>query len=91
MPTEIITKVDLEFIRIQPLNDIRQLQGLSVVQKPTKEWLKSAEVRKLLNISAGTLRNLRINGKLSLLKSVGYIFTVTGILKNYFNNSHILP
>uniref|UniRef100_UPI0025C5CFA9 helix-turn-helix domain-containing protein n=1 Tax=Flavobacterium sp. UBA6046 TaxID=1946552 RepID=UPI0025C5CFA9 len=33
-----------------------------------KQWLKSNEVRKLLNISPGTLQNLRINGTLSYTK-----------------------
>ena len=72
MPTEIITKDDLEYFRLQLLNDLKQLQ-VSVDQKPTKEWLKGSEVRKLLNISAGTLQNLRITGKLQSTK-VGGIY-----------------
>lgn len=73
MPAEIITKEDLEYFRIQLLNDLRQLQ-VSVTQKPPKEWLKGSEVKKLLNISAGTLQNLRINGKLQSTKVGGIYF-----------------
>ncbi|MBS1668943.1 MAG: helix-turn-helix domain-containing protein [Bacteroidetes bacterium] len=73
MPTEIITKEDLESFRVRLLNDLKQLQ-VSVAQKPTKEWLKGAEVRKMLNISAGTLQNLRITGKLQSTKVGGIYF-----------------
>ena len=41
--------------------------------KPSK-WLKSSQVRKLLNISPGTLQNLRINGELSYTKVGGILF-----------------
>jgi len=34
----------------------------------SKKWLKSSEVRKLLNVSPGTLQNLRINGTLRFSK-----------------------
>ncbi len=73
MSTEIITKEDLEYFRLQLLNDLKQLQ-VSVAQKPAKEWLKGSEVRKLLNISAGTLQSLRINGKLQSTKVGGIYF-----------------
>lgn len=73
MPTEIITKEDLEYFRIQLLNDLKRLQ-VTVSQKPSKEWLKGIEVRKMLNISPGTLQNLRINGKLHSTKVGGIYF-----------------
>jgi Helix-turn-helix domain len=73
MSTEIITKEDLECFRIQLLDDLRQLQA-TLTQRPTKEWLKGKEVRKLLNVSAGTLQNLRINGKLQFTKVGGIYF-----------------
>jgi hypothetical protein len=37
-------------------------------QGQSKKWLKSSEVRKMLNISPGTLQNLRINGTLRFTK-----------------------
>lgn len=57
MSVEIITKEDLQLFRLQLLEDIKQI----VKQEPSKRWLRSREVRKLLNISAGTLQNLRVN------------------------------
>lgn len=39
-----------------------------------KKWLKSIEVRKLLNISPGTLQNLRINGTLRFTKIGGMLY-----------------
>jgi hypothetical protein len=73
MLTEIITKEDLEYFRLQLLNDLKQL-NLSAAQKLPKEWLKGSEVRKLLNVSAGTLQNLRISGKLQSIKVGGIYF-----------------
>ncbi|MCT3810120.1 helix-turn-helix domain-containing protein [Elizabethkingia anophelis] len=72
MAVEIITREDLNEFRTRLLDDLRELiQG-----KPTqnKKWLKSAEVRKLLNISSGTLQNLRINGTLSYTRVGGTMY-----------------
>lgn len=78
MAVEIITREDLNEFRNQLLNDLKEI----ILSKPqqTKQWLKSNEVRKLLNISPGTLQNLRINGTLSYTK-------IGGIL--YYDNSDI--
>ena len=62
MSVELITKDDLEIFRQALLADIKSLLGKSDQQ--VKEWLKPAEVRKLLGISAGTLLTLRATGKL---------------------------
>lgn len=43
-------------------------------QDKNTEWLRSAQVRKMLNISAGTLQHLRINGGLPFTKVGGTIF-----------------
>jgi hypothetical protein len=40
-------------------------------QGQSKQWLKSVDVRKMLNISPGTLQNLRINGTLRYTKIGG--------------------
>lgn len=61
MSVEIITKEDLAMFRVQLLDDLKQM--LSTKETP-KRWLRSKEVRKLLNISAGTLQQMRINGTL---------------------------
>jgi hypothetical protein len=72
MAIEIITKQDLEEFRVVLLNDIKEI--FQNKAEPTKKWLKSKEVRKLLNISPGTLQTLRINNTLSYTKIGGIIY-----------------
>jgi len=62
MNLEVITKEDLKEFKNEMLSEIKQL--MQPGQGQSKQWLKSAEVRKLLKISPGTLQNLRINGTL---------------------------
>lgn len=54
MAIEIITKEDLEAFRLNLLNDITKIFQQNPDSK--KQWLKSKEVRTLLNISTGTLQ-----------------------------------
>lgn len=72
MAIEVITKEDLNEFRILLLNDFREI--LNNNTQPTKQWLKSKEVRKLLNISPGTLQTLRINKTLSYTKIGGILY-----------------
>jgi hypothetical protein len=73
MATEIITTDDLREFKMELLDEIRQLfkehNG-----EPSKKWLKSYEVRKILNISPGMLQNLRLNGTLPYTKIVGVMY-----------------
>ena len=73
MGAEIITKDDLQQFRRELLQDLKQLLT-AVSSKPAKEWLKGSEVRKLLGISANTLQNLRVTGKLGSSKIGGIHF-----------------
>ena len=72
MNVELITKEDLKNLKTEMLNEIRQL--IKPGQSENKQWLKSADVRKLLNISPGTLQNLRINGTLRYTKIGGMMY-----------------
>jgi hypothetical protein len=78
MAVQIITIEDLNEFRSLLLNDLKEI--INSKPQQTKQWLKSNEVRKLLNISPGTLQNLRINGTLSYTK-------IGGIM--YYNHSDI--
>ena len=78
MAIEVITREDLNEFRSLLLNDLKEIIHSNPQQ--AKQWLKSKEVRKLLNISPGTLQNLRINGTLTYTK-------VGGIM--YYDNSDI--
>ncbi len=73
MAAEIITVEDLQTFKSELISDIKQLLKEQTGQ-PVKKWLKSYEVRKLLNISPGTLQNLRINGTLPYTKIGGVMY-----------------
>jgi len=72
MAIEVLTKEDLNEFRTLLLSDFKEL--LKSTPQQTKQWLKSKEVRKLLNISPGTLQTLRINKTLSYTKIGGIIY-----------------
>jgi hypothetical protein len=72
MQVELITRQDLAAFKNELLTEIKAL--LQPGQGQSKQWLKSAEVRKLLNISPGTLQNLRINGTLRYTKIGGMMY-----------------
>ena len=73
MAIEVITKEDLYEFRDLLINDFKEILK-SKPQQQQKQWLKSNEVKKLLNISSGTLQNLRVNGTLAYSKIGGMIF-----------------
>jgi hypothetical protein len=73
MAATIITVEDLKEFKIELLEQIKKIVE-SQNTASIKKWLKSTEVRKLLNISPGTLQNLRINGTLSYTKIGGTIY-----------------
>ena len=64
MAIEVITKEDLQEFRILLVNDFKKTLLDVVKPQPVRPWLRSKDVRKILNISAGTLFNLRVTGKL---------------------------
>ena len=72
MQVELISKEDLKVFKSELLQEIKQL--MQPGQGQSKQWLKSNEVRKMLNISPGTLQNLRINGTLRFSKIGGMMY-----------------
>ena len=72
MNVELVTKEDLRELENNLLNAIKLIN--KPAQGEVKKWLKSVEVRKLLNISPGTLQNLRINGTLRYTKIGGIMY-----------------
>lgn len=65
MNFEIITKKDLDELKKEIINKMATMLNGNAKQK---KWLKSADVREMLNISPGTLQNLRVNGTLPYTK-----------------------
>ncbi|PTQ93646.1 helix-turn-helix protein [Mucilaginibacter yixingensis] len=71
MAVEIITREDLEVFKKDLINEIKKLLGRE--RSTDSEWIRSNQVRKMLNISPNTLQNLRVAGSLKYTK-VGGIF-----------------
>ena len=68
----LITKEDLQDFKKELLQDITSIfENNSTAQK---QWLRTSEVKKLLNVSSGTLQNYRINGTLSYKKLGGSLY-----------------
>ncbi|MBU3011385.1 helix-turn-helix domain-containing protein [Polaribacter vadi] len=60
MNIEIVSREEFNSFKQEVLEALKPIGNIS----NSKKYLRSAEVRKLLNISAGTLQNMRINGDL---------------------------
>jgi hypothetical protein len=73
MATNIITLEDLQVFKQELFAELQKLL-LQKQTTPTRKWLKSNEVRRLLLVSPGTLQSLRINGTLPYTKIGGVIF-----------------
>jgi hypothetical protein len=69
------------------LNDLKEIIQSKTQQ--SKQWLKSNEVRKLLNISPGTLQNLRINGTLSYTKIGGIMYYDNTDIEKLLNGNNV--
>lgn len=85
-----ITKDDLRQFGLLLVEQIRQL--LSEGNKTENAvadfgWLKGRAVRKLLDISAGSLQNLRISGKIRYKKVLGsYYYNRSDLMKLFGEN-----
>ncbi|QQT43504.1 Helix-turn-helix domain [Sphingobacterium multivorum] len=75
MVFDILTKEDLQQFKKELFEEIRQvLKRENSAGIGDKEWLRSREVRKKLDISPGTLQNLRITGTLPYKKIGGSMY-----------------
>jgi len=73
MPREIITTDDLREFKIELLDEIKKLLKSSSTAG-TKKYLKSSEMKRMFNVTSGTLQTLRINGTLPYTKIGSLIF-----------------
>lgn len=73
MPANIITTDDLREFKMELLDDIKNILN-NQSKGRLKKYLKSSEVMDLLQVSPGTLQNLRINGTLPYTKVGGIIY-----------------
>ena len=88
MSTSIITTDDLREFKLELLQDIKKLMTQQASGK-LKKYLKSSEVMKMLQISPGTLQNLRINGTLPYTKIGGIIFYDTEEIQKVMHGHRI--
>jgi len=72
MSVNILTTEDLQHFKSELFSELKSIFKTEV--QPTKKWLKSDEVKKILKVSPGTLQTLRINGTLQYTKIGGIIY-----------------
>ena len=70
---KLVTLADLDQFRCALMKELRCLLNQKHVGAQ-KRWLKSHEVRRLLQISPGTLQHLRDSGQLPFTKLGGIIY-----------------
>ena len=71
---QLVTLADLELFKSDLLISIKGLLTDTKSPATGKQWLKSYQVKKLLNISTGTLQNLRSNATLPFTRIGGLIY-----------------
>jgi hypothetical protein len=70
---QLVTSTDLEKFKEQMLSEMRRLLAGGGIQQ-SKQWLKSREVRKLLDVSPGKLHAMRVSRQLSFMRIGGVIY-----------------
>lgn len=88
MPTSIITTDDLREFKMELLDDIKNLLAKQASGR-IKKYLKSSEVMDLLQVSPGTLQNLRINGTLPYTKVGGIIYYDAEEIQNVMDANRV--
>jgi hypothetical protein len=63
MNIEVITREEFNSFKKEVLEALKPVSN-----NPERKFLRSSEMRKMFNISAGTLQNMRINGTLPYSK-----------------------
>lgn len=84
---DVLTKDDLRQFRMLLVNDIRKIMQETETDEKDNiqaEWLKSRAVRKLLDMSPGSLQNLRVTKKVRFKRVLGSYYYNHEDLKNLF-------
>ena len=69
-----MSKEDLVALKVELIKEIKEILDEKTDEGISQQWLRSADVRKLMGISAGTLQNFRINGTMPYRKVGGIMF-----------------
>ncbi|MDR6761877.1 hypothetical protein J2Y38_002086 [Flavobacterium sp. 2755] len=90
--SEAVTKEDLKQFGLLLLDKIRIIMNETTnrqTELADPEWLKSKAVRKLLDISAGSVQNLRMTQKIRFKKVLGsYYYNKEDLLKLFKDESN---
>lgn len=73
MKVELVTKDDLQEFKAELLAELKKLVTPNG-KETSKSWLKSREVRKMLEISPGKLHALRVSKQLPFVRLGGVIY-----------------
>ena len=86
---QLMTVAHMQIFKDEMLAEIRQM-----LKDPTggraKQWLKSTEVRKLLNISPGKLQTMRKSGTITFTRIGGAIYYDKEDIDQMFENNKVL-
>lgn len=84
--SEYVTKDDLRQFSLLIIDEIRRIKP-DIKNDVDLEWLKSRAARKMLTMSAGSLQNLRITGKVRYRKVLGsYYYNRADLMKLFAGN-----
>ena len=85
---EQVTKDDLRQFGMLIIGEVKKIiqSGPGEKNDLHPEWLKSRVVRKLLDMSAGSLQNLRITGKVRFKKVLGSYYYSKADIMDLFND-----
>ncbi|MBN2743983.1 MAG: helix-turn-helix domain-containing protein [Marinilabiliaceae bacterium] len=87
MQIDFITSQDLHEFKFELLQEIKQILNTQSGGNGGQKWLKTKEVLKLLNISAGTLQQMRNNGTMPFSRIGGTIFYDSEKIKQLIQES----
>ena len=85
---QLVTTADLENFKSDMLDEIRKIVKMGD-NHPQKKWLKSSEVRKLLEISPGKLYWLRSSRQLEFMRIGGVIYYDREDITKMFEKSKV--
>jgi len=86
---DLVTMEDLNQFKGDLLESLGQLLKGKGDSDGGKKWMRSADVRRMLGISPGTLQNMRINGDLSYTKVGGTMFYRTSDIEKMLSTGKV--
>ena len=86
MNLNIATKEDIMELKKEFMAELKELKQTQ--NNRNKKYLRSAEVRKMFGVSAGTLQNMRVNGTLPYSKvGTTILYDLDRIIEIFNENS----